>query len=41
MSSHLDANERLKGSKRNGRDSKGIKTMAGEIETPLDRHSSF
>lgn len=43
MSSHLDASERLNGNKRNGRGSKRVKTMAGEIEivTPQDRHSSF
>ena len=32
MSSHLDASERLNGNKRNGRGSKRVKTMAGEIE---------
>lgn len=43
MSSHLDAEERSNGNKRNGRGSKRVKTMAGEIEivTPQDRHSSF
>ena len=43
MSSHLDDSERLKGNKRNGRGSKRVKTMAGEIDivTPQDRHSSF
>ncbi len=43
MSSHLDADERLSGNKRNGWGSKRVKTMAGEIEiaTPQDRHSSF
>ena len=32
MSSHLDDSERLKGNKRNGRGSKRVKTMAGEID---------
>ena len=43
MSSHLDDSERQKGNKRNGRGSKRVKTMAGEIEieNPQDRHSSF
>ena len=43
MSSHLDDSERQKGNKRNGRGSKRVKTLAGEIEieTPQDRHSSF
>lgn len=43
MSSHLNETERLKGNKRNGRGSKRVKTIAGEIEieTPQDRHSSF
>ena len=43
MSSHLDDSERLKGNKRNGRGSKRVKIMAGEIDivTPQDRHSSF
>ncbi|MBP6068564.1 IS256 family transposase [Bacteroides sp.] len=43
MSSHLDADERLSGNKRNGWGSKRVKIMAGEIEiaTPQDRHSSF
>jgi leucyl-tRNA synthetase family protein len=43
MSSHLDESERQIGNKRNGRGSKRVKTMAGEIEivTPQDRHSSF
>lgn len=43
MSSHLTDFERLHGNKRNGRGSKRVKTMAGEIEieTPQDRHSSF
>ena len=43
MSSHLDESERSKGNKRNGRGTKRVKTMAGEIEieTPQDRHSSF
>ena len=44
MSSHLDKLQGdLNGNKRNGRGSKRVKTMAGEIEivTPQDRHSSF
>lgn len=43
MSSHLDESERQSGNKRNGRGSKRVKTMAGEIDivTPQDRHSSF
>ena len=32
MSSHLDNSERQKGNKRNGRGSKRVKTMSGEIE---------
>ena len=32
MSSHLNETERLKGNKRNGRGSKRVKTIAGEIE---------
>lgn len=43
MSAHLDAEERSRGNKRNGRGSKTMKTMAGNIEisTPEDRLSSF
>ena len=43
MAAHLDEAERRQGNKRNGRGSKRVKTMAGEIEieTPQDRHSSF
>lgn len=43
MENHLDAEERSKKNKRNGRGSKTLKTSAGEvtIETPQDRHSSF
>ena len=43
MAAHLDEAERQQGNKRNGRGSKRVKTMAGEIEieTPQDRHSSF
>lgn len=43
MAAHLSAEERQNGNKRNGRGSKRVKTMAGEIdiETPQDRHSSF
>lgn len=43
MSAHLDEQERSEGNKRNGKGSKRLKTIAGEIqiETPQDRHSSF
>ncbi|HYQ56642.1 MAG TPA: IS256 family transposase [Draconibacterium sp.] len=43
MEGHLDADERAKGNKRNGKGSKTLKTSSGEItiETPQDRHSSF
>ncbi len=43
MAGHLDDLERSKGNKRNGKGSKTLKTMDGEvtIETPQDRHSSF
>lgn len=43
MNGHLDANERSKGNKRNGKGRKTLKTAAGEItiETPQDRNSSF
>lgn len=43
MSTHLDASERSQGNKRNGRGSKRVKTIDGEIDidTPQDRLSSF
>ena len=43
MNGHLDADERSKGNKRNGKGRKTLKTAAGEItiETPQDRNSSF
>lgn len=43
MSAHLSKDERSKGNKRNGKGSKTVKTVAGEIEieTPQDRLSSF
>ncbi len=43
MESHLDSEERSTGNKRNGRGTKRVKSMDGEIEieTPQDRHSSF
>lgn len=43
MSAHLDASERTKGNKRNGKKSKTIKTASGslEIATPQDRQSKF
>lgn len=43
MSAHLDASERTKGNKRNGKKSKTIKTASGslEIATPQDRQSNF
>lgn len=43
MNGHLNDLERTKGNKRNGRGSKTLKTMDGEIsiETPQDRQSSF
>jgi transposase-like protein len=43
MSSHLSADERSRGNKRNGTGSKTVKTSHGEvtISTPQDRHSSF
>lgn len=43
MNGHLDGLERSKGNKRNGKGSKTLKTVDGEIEiaTPQDRHSSF
>ena len=43
MSSHLDSQERNRGNKRNGKGSKRVKTIVGEIEidTPQDRQSSF
>ena len=43
MASHLDEAERIKGNKLNGKGSKTLKTLAGDItiETPQDRHSTF
>lgn len=43
MESHLDADERLSGNRRNGKVSKQIKTGSGtlSIDTPRDRTSSF
>jgi len=43
MEEHLDAEERSKSNKRNGKGKKTLKTSVGEveIETPQDRHSSF
>lgn len=43
MNGHLEGLERSKGNKRNGKGSKTLKTVDGEIEiaTPQDRHSSF
>jgi len=43
MEDHLDADERTKGNKRNGKGTKTIKSSSGtfEIETPQDRQSSF
>ena len=43
MESHLDDLERSKGNKRNGKGTKTLKTVDGEItiETPQDRQSSF
>ena len=43
MNGHLDDLERSKGNKRNGKGSKTLKTVDGEIDiaTPQDRHSSF
>ncbi len=43
MHGHLDDLERSKGNKRNGKGSKTLKTVDGEIDiaTPQDRHSSF
>lgn len=43
MSTHLNDSERLQGNKRNGRGSKRVKTIDGEIDidTPQDRLSSF
>lgn len=40
---HLDEVERSKGNKLNEKESKTLKTLAGDItiETPQDRHSSF
>ena len=43
MESHLSAEERKNGNKRNGKKSKRLKTSSGEIEieTPQDRNSNF
>ncbi len=43
MAGHLDENERNNGNKLNGKGSKTLKTLAGNItiETPQDRHSTF
>lgn len=43
MNGHLNDMERSKGNKRNGKGSKTLKTVDGEIDiaTPQDRHSSF
>lgn len=43
MNGHHDGFERTKGNKRNGKGSKTLKTVDGEIEiaTPQDRHNSF
>jgi len=43
MAGHLDEAQRSKGNKLNGKGSKTLKTLAGDItiETPQDRHSSF
>jgi len=43
MTDYLNNNERMKGNKRNGRKSKTVKCLEGEIEiyTPQDRHSDF
>lgn len=43
MEAHLNQQERSLGNKRNGKGSKRLKTITGEIEieTPQDRHSSF
>lgn len=43
MSTHLNDSDRLQGNKRNGRGSKRVKTIDGEIDidTPQDRLSSF
>jgi len=43
MDTHLDAEQRLKGNKRNGYKSKTVKTSHGPIElkTPKDRNSKF
>jgi putative transposase len=43
LESHLDLEERSNGNKRNGWNSKTLKTSSGEvlIETPQDRHSTF
>lgn len=43
MTDYLNNNERMKGNKRNGKKSKKVKCLEGEIEiyTPQDRHSEF
>lgn len=43
METHLNEQERLGGNKRNGKGSKTIKSLDGEVDiiTPEDRHSSF
>jgi len=43
MAGHLDQTERSTGNKLNGKGSKTLKTLAGDItiETPQDRHSTF
>ena len=43
MDGHLDNEERSRGNKRNGKGSKTLKSLAGDIpiNTPEDRHSSF
>lgn len=43
MECHLSEEERLKGNKRNGKGSKTLKTLAGDItiDTPTDRCSNF
>lgn len=43
MEVFLDEDQRADGNKRNGKGSKTLKTIAGEvtIDTPADRHSNF
>jgi putative transposase len=43
MTSHLTQDERLAGNKRNGKGSKTMKSLDGEVDivTPEDRHSTF